>query len=54
MEAFGQEHVLPKSEIKEESVQDGKPDKEALVGELQKTLSSISGTLNNCTFNFNF
>ena len=56
METFGQEQVLSvsKSEIEEESVQETKPDKEALVGELQKTLPSISGTLNNCTFNFNF
>ena len=55
METFGQEQVLSvsKSEIEEESVQETKPDKEALVGELQKTLPSISGTLNNCTFNFN-
>ena len=36
-----------------ENIQDGKPDKEALVGELQKSLPIISGTLNNCTFNFN-
>ena len=54
MEAFEQEQVLLKSEVEEEGVQESKPDKEALVGELQKTLPSISGTLNNCTFNFNF
>ena len=53
-DAFGREQVLPKSDIKEERVHGGKPDKEALVGELQKALPSISGTLNNYTFNFNF
>ena len=26
----------------------------ALVGEVQKSLPSISGTLSHCTFNFNF
>ena len=33
METFGQEQVLPKSEIEEERIQESKPDKEALVGE---------------------
>ena len=36
MEAFGQEQVPPKSEVKEERVQDSKPDKETLLGEIQK------------------
>ena len=54
MEAFESEQVLPKPEVTEEKVQDNKPDKAALVGELQKVLPSISGNLNNCTFDFNF
>lgn len=54
MEAFEPEQVLPQSEVRAEKPQDGKPDKAALVGELQKALPSISGNLNNCTFNFNF
>ena len=47
MEAFEPEQVLPQSEVREEKLQDSKPDKAALVGELQKALPSISGNLNN-------
>ena len=54
MEAFESEQVLPQPEVREEKPQDSKPGKAALVGELQKALPSISGNLNNCTFNFNF
>ena len=54
MEAFIPEQVLPQSEVREEKPQDSKPDKAALVGELQKALPSIIGNLNNFTFNFNF
>ena len=54
MEAFESEQVLPQPEVREEKPQDSKPDKADLVGELQKALPSISGNLNNCTFNFNF
>ena len=53
MEAFEAEQVHPQSEVKEERVQDSKPDKAALVGEIQKAFPSISCNLNNCTFNFN-
>lgn len=48
VEAFVYELVPPKSEVKEEKVQDGKPDKEALVGEIQKALPGSSRTLKNC------
>ena len=52
LESFDHVQSIPVEAKKEEE----KPavDRAAILGEMQKALLSISGNLNNCTFNFNF
>ena len=52
LESFDHAQLAPAEATKNEE----KPtvDKAAILGEVQKALPSISGHLNNCTFNFNF
>ena len=45
--------MAEQSEVSKEKVQHIKQDRADVVGEIQKALPSISGNMNNCTFNFN-
>ena len=48
------ETVLKSEENEVKPEKEDCKEKAALVGEVQKSLPSISGTLSHCTFNFNF